>query len=131
MPDNSNIQTILATDCGSTTTKAILIEKQGDVYRQTTRGEAPTTVEAPFDDVTVGVTNAAREIQELSGRTILDEDGKVITPKRPDGSGVDLYLSTSSAGGGLANDGRGRGQGHERRSRRSGRRWARARLSWM
>ena len=101
MPDNSNIQTILATDCGSTTTKAILIEKQGDVYRQTTRGEAPTTVEAPFDDVTVGVSNAAREIQELSGYTILDEDGKVITPKRADGSGVDLYLSTSSAGGGL------------------------------
>ncbi len=101
MPDNSNIQTILATDCGSTTTKAILIEKQGDVYRQTTRGEAPTTVEAPFDDVTVGVSNAAREIQELSGYTILDEEGKVITPKRPDGSGVDLYLSTSSAGGGL------------------------------
>jgi len=97
----TDVQTILATDCGSTTTKAILIEKQDDVYRQTTRGEAPTTVEAPFDDVTVGVSNAAREIQELSGYTILDEEGKVITPKRPDGSGVDLYLSTSSAGGGL------------------------------
>ena len=84
MPDNTDVQTILATDCGSTTTKAILIERQGDVYRQTTRGEAPTTVEAPFDDVTVGVSNAAREIQELSGYTILDEDGKVITPKRPE-----------------------------------------------
>ncbi len=58
-------------------------------------------MEAPFDDVTVGVTNAAREVEELSGQTILDEDGKIITPKRADGSGVDLYLSTSSAGGGL------------------------------
>ncbi len=101
MPENVPIQTILATDCGSTTTKAILIEKQGNEYRLTTRGEAPTTVEAPFDDVTVGVSNAAREIEELSGRTILDENGKVITPTRPDGSGVDMYLSTSSAGGGL------------------------------
>ena len=105
MPENAPIQpviqTILATDCGSTTTKCILIEKQGDEYRLTTRGEAPTTVEAPFDDVTVGVSNAVREIEELSGRTILDEHGKVITPARPDGSGVDLYLSTSSAGGGL------------------------------
>ncbi len=102
MPDTSTpVQTILATDCGSTTTKAILIEYTQDGYRQTTRGEAPTTVEAPFDDVTVGVSNAAREIQELSGYTILDDDGKIITPKRPDGSGVDLYLSTSSAGGGL------------------------------
>ena len=101
MTDTSNVQTILATDCGSTTTKAILIERQGSEYRLTTRGEAPTTVEAPFDDVTVGVSNAAREIEELSGRRILDEAGKVITPTRPDGSGVDLYLSTSSAGGGL------------------------------
>ncbi len=101
MPDYSNVQTILATDCGSTTTKAILIEKKDDEYRLTTRGEAPTTVEAPFDDVTVGVSNAAREIEELSGRTILDENEQVITPTRPDGSGVDLYLSTSSAGGGL------------------------------
>ena len=37
------IRTILATDCGSTTTKAILIEKQEDEYRLVTRGETPTT----------------------------------------------------------------------------------------
>jgi uncharacterized protein (TIGR01319 family) len=97
----SEVQTILATDCGSTTTKAILIQKQGNEFRMTTRGEAPTTVEAPFDDVTVGVSNAMREVEELSGLTILDEDGKVISPKTGDGRGVDLYLSTSSAGGGL------------------------------
>ena len=45
------LDVIIATDCGSTTTKAILIEKQGDIYRQTYRGEAPTTVEAPYEDV--------------------------------------------------------------------------------
>jgi uncharacterized protein (TIGR01319 family) len=105
-----DVTTILATDCGSTTTKAILIEKRGDEYRLTTRGEAPTTVEAPFDDVTVGVVNAVRELEELSGRTLLnvtDEtkgaEGKsaIITPQRDDKTGADLYLSTSSAGGGL------------------------------
>ena len=58
MPENTEIKTILATDCGSTTTKCILIERVGGEYRLTTRGEAPTTVEAPFDDVTVGVSNA-------------------------------------------------------------------------
>lgn len=95
----AEIRTILATDCGSTTTKAILIEKQGDEYRLVVRGEAPTTVEAPFDDVTVGVLNAVREVEELAGRKIL-ENGRIITPARGD-DGVDLYLSTSSAGGGL------------------------------
>ena len=97
----TDVRTILATDCGSTTTKAILIQLQGSEYRLTTRGEAPTTVEAPFDDVTVGVTNAIREIEELSGMTILDQNGKVISPPDATGKGVDLYLSTSSAGGGL------------------------------
>ena len=73
------LSVILATDCGSTTTKAILMEKKGDVYRQTYRGEAPTTVEAPFEDVTRGVLNAIAEVEELSGRTILDGE-RIITP---------------------------------------------------
>jgi len=41
-----------------------------------------------------------REIEELMGRSILDNNGKIITPTAG-GKGVDLYLSTSSAGGGL------------------------------
>ncbi len=95
----SNLQTILITDCGSTTTKAILIEQKGDQYRQTFRGESPTTVETPFEDVTRGVLNAIAEIEELSGRPILDGE-RFLTPSK-DSRGIDLYLSTSSAGGGL------------------------------
>lgn len=94
------LNVIVATDCGSTTTKAILIEKVGNEYRQTYRGEAPTTVEAPFEDVTRGVLNAIAEIEELSGRKILDGD-KIVTPCRDEKTGVDIYISTSSAGGGL------------------------------
>jgi uncharacterized protein (TIGR01319 family) len=97
----SEVRSILATDCGSTTTKAILIEKRGTEYRLIVRGEAPTTVEAPFDDVTVGVINAVREVEELSGKTLIGADGLIITPAKDDKIGVDLYLSTSSAGGGL------------------------------
>jgi uncharacterized protein (TIGR01319 family) len=100
---NQPLQTIIATDCGSTTTKAILIEKTPDGYRQTFRGEAPTTVEAPFEDVTRGVLNAIAEVEELSGRTILDGE-QIITPSGAGGdpkTGVDIYISTSSAGGGL------------------------------
>ncbi len=93
------LRSILATDCGSTTTKAILIEYVDGEYRLTYRGEAPTTVEAPFEDVTRGVLNAAMEVEELSGRKILNDDS-IITPQKGD-SGVDIYISTSSAGGGL------------------------------
>ena len=103
-PPMHPLNVIVATDCGSTTTKAILIEKVGNEYRQTYRGEAPTTVEAPFEDVTRGVLNAIAEIEELSGRTILDGD-RIITPNHAAQGdpkrGVDIYVSTSSAGGGL------------------------------
>ena len=93
------LRSILATDCGSTTTKAILIEFIDGEYRLSHRGEAPTTVEAPFEDVTRGVLNATMEVEELSGRKILDGDN-ISTPQKGD-SGVDIYISTSSAGGGL------------------------------
>ena len=104
VPADRPLNVIVATDCGSTTTKAILIEKVGEEYRQTYRGESPTTVEAPFEDVTRGVLNAITEIEELSGRKILDGD-HIITPNRAAQNepnvGVDIYISTSSAGGGL------------------------------
>jgi len=120
---SSDIRRIVATDCGSTTTKAILIEKsdQTGEYRLVARGEAPTTVERPFEDVTLGVVNSITELEEISetkvpegfekGRRILLKDGKVwrqLKTGTRDSAGVtgpldssDLYVSTSSAGGGL------------------------------
>jgi uncharacterized protein (TIGR01319 family) len=41
-----------------------------------------------------------RELQELRGRRLLTEGGEIARPER-DGAGADLYVSTSSAGGGL------------------------------
>ncbi|HUT00947.1 MAG TPA: glutamate mutase L [Phycisphaerae bacterium] len=96
-PEDLNV--IVATDCGSTTTKAILIERKPEGYRQTFRGEAPTTVEAPFEDVTRGVLNSLAELEELSGRRLLDGE-RILTPARGN-EGVDIYITTSSAGGGL------------------------------
>jgi len=102
--DPDSIRSVIATDCGSTTTKAILIErKENGEYRLTSRGEAPTTVEAPVEDVTRGVINAVREIQELRGRRFLEDragEPRIQTPQQGD-HGSDLYISTSSAGGGL------------------------------
>jgi len=102
---NDQLRRIIATDCGSTTTKAILIEYVNGEYRQTVRGEAPTTVEAPLNDVTRGVLNSVQELEELAtlkyGKKItLIENDKIIIPSDGD-RGADAYVSTSSAGGGL------------------------------
>lgn len=118
---SGNIERIVATDCGSTTTKAILIERnsQGQ-YRLVARGEAPTTVEKPFEDVTVGVLNAMTELEEITGEVMpegyevgrrslikdgqvwrLLKEGKAAMDRSAPHDGADLYVSTSSAGGGL------------------------------
>ncbi|HPQ89051.1 MAG TPA: glutamate mutase L, partial [Candidatus Mcinerneyibacteriales bacterium] len=100
MGDKKEMKTIIATDCGSTTTKAILVEKVDGEYRLISRGEAPTTVEAPFEDVTKGVLNAINEIEDLSDRTFI-KDNLLIKERKNDKEGMDIYVSTSSAGGGL------------------------------
>ena len=94
MPDPSRI---VATDCGSTTTKAILIERRNGEYRLQGRGEAPTTVEAPFDDVTVGVLNAVGELEELTQRRFIEE-ARVRTPIAAD-AGADAFSAINTLGG--------------------------------
>lgn len=76
---------VIVTDCGSTTTKARAFKKGRSRWEYIGRGEAPTTVEAPIADVTIGVKNALSELEEAIGAPLKDYK----------------YLSTSSAGGGL------------------------------
>ena len=76
--DTSKMQVILATDVGSTTTKARFFKKIDGHWRFICAGEAPTTVEKPFEDVTMGLRNAIREVEELTGHKILRDDGQGI-----------------------------------------------------
>lgn len=92
---------ILVTDVGSTTTKARLFHRMGGEWRFLVAGEAPTTVETPYEDVTMGVMNAIAEVTELTGHQILIPDASGIVVPHDGEVGVDLYCTTSSAGGGL------------------------------
>jgi uncharacterized protein (TIGR01319 family) len=95
------MQFIIATDVGSTTTKARFFHRRDGEWRFLVAGEAPTTVEAPYEDVTLGVQNAVREVEELTGHKLLAPDGSGIVLPYDGEKGVDLYVTTSSAGGGL------------------------------
>lgn len=87
----------LVTDVGSTTTKAILIGVRDGEYRLLGRGEAPTTVEAPHEDVTAGVLHALEDLGRKVGPCLI-QNGR---PARSIGGEGLKYLTTSSAGGGL------------------------------
>jgi uncharacterized protein (TIGR01319 family) len=77
------------TDVGSTTTKAILFLREPTWHYF--YEEVPTTVEQPHEDVMVGVTAALAALERVSRETLLT-GGRPAVP----------FLSTSSAGGGLA-----------------------------
>ena len=94
---NGRVGSILAVDCGSTTTKAILLEVVEGQYRFVARGQVPSTRGAPWHDVTAGIYHAVRQITVNTGRPILDEDGQLIMPERGGGQGVDILAATVSA----------------------------------
>jgi uncharacterized protein (TIGR01319 family) len=97
MTDGLEIESILAADCGSTMTKVILIDTIDGQYRFVTQGEALSTIESPRADVLLGVRHAIGQIEEATGRLLLDEQGQLITPEQASGNGVDAFVATTSA----------------------------------
>jgi uncharacterized protein (TIGR01319 family) len=88
---------IVITDIGSTTTKAILLDNREQIPRLLGITQAPTTVEAPANDVRSGIYSALRLLEKQTGIKLL---------KSPDAANLAFednvsYLTTSSAGGGL------------------------------
>ena len=89
---------LLAVDVGAANTRAVLFDVVEGEYRFIASGVAPSTVEAPFKDITEGVRNAIAILQSLLGRELLDGSRALITPSQPNGSGVDGLVVTLSAG---------------------------------
>jgi MutL-like protein len=91
-------ESILAVDVGGANTRAVLFDVVEGEYRFVASGAAPSTAEAPFKDISEGVRDAIADLQSVTGRALLDGDGRLITPAQPDGSGVDGMIATESAG---------------------------------
>jgi uncharacterized protein (TIGR01319 family) len=85
-----DLQVFCITDVGSTTTKARLFLREETGWR-VEHAESATTVEQPYEDVTVGVQRVFEALEMQTGRRLWSE-GRPAVP----------YVSTSSAGGGLA-----------------------------
>jgi hypothetical protein len=90
-------ESVLVADCGSTTTKVVLLDTVDGQYRFVAFAEAPSTIGAPWEDVSLGIVQALGDLQRVTGRRFLDQEHQLITPEQEDGSGVDLFLAVSSA----------------------------------
>ncbi|MGD9047747.1 MAG: glutamate mutase L [Anaerolineae bacterium] len=94
--DYVSAESILALDCGSTSTQALLIDQVDGEYRLVARAEAPSTVEPPWNDVVASVRQAVTQIAELTGWPLLNERGQIMSPQHQLG-GVDAVVVVTSA----------------------------------
>ena len=89
---------LLAVNVGSSSTRAVLFDVVEGQYRFIASGQARSTADAPFKDASIGVNQAILRLQTVTGKTFLDQDNQLITPMQSDGSGVDAFAATISAG---------------------------------
>ncbi len=89
---------LLVIDVGSVNTRAMLFDVVDGRYRFLAVGSAVSTAGAPFRDVGEGVRRAIDQLQSTTGRTLVAADESLIMPATEDGSGVDTFAATISAG---------------------------------
>lgn len=96
----ASASSILVADCGTVFTKVSLLGLVEGQYRLMSCGEAPTTVSAPYEDITQGIIQAINQIEFITGRRLV-ADGRILSPEEPNGDGVDVFVTTISTGGPL------------------------------
>jgi hypothetical protein len=94
--DFRHVESVLALDCGSTNTQALLLDRVGSEYRLIARAQAPSTIEPPWNDVIASVRQAVGQLAEIAGWPLLDEGKQIITPEHQAG-GVDAVVAVLSA----------------------------------
>lgn len=90
--------TLLAVDVGTVNTRANLFDVVDGRYRLVATGRAPTTASSPLFDINEGVHMALDQLQSVTGRKLVDESETLIMPVNNEGSGVDVFVATTSAG---------------------------------
>jgi hypothetical protein len=101
MAEAQTIESILVADCGTVITKLLLVDRVAeprtafDSYRVVAQAEARTTGQFPWNDLSIGVVRAAKELEAITGRRLYSL-GRIITP-RHNLEGVDAFVITLSA----------------------------------
>ena len=93
--DFRTVESILALDCGSTTTQAMLLDRVGKEYRLVARAEAPSTLGVPWNNVMISVRQAVSDLSQVMGWPLIDQRGQIITPEHQLG-GVDAVVAITS-----------------------------------
>ncbi|MBE2221179.1 MAG: glutamate mutase L [Anaerolineae bacterium] len=96
-PKNTTPESYLIAEFGSINTTAVLFDTAAGSYRLLARGTSPTTAIDPWSNIAEGLVQAIRQIEGVTGRTLLNEHQQLITPERHTGIGVDKFAVLTSA----------------------------------
>lgn len=95
MAEEHVIESILVADCGTVFTKLLLFERVESGYRFVAQTETPTTLNPPWNDLSVGVVHAVEDLEKTTGRTLYGR-GRLIIPQNGS-DGVDAFVISLSA----------------------------------
>lgn len=93
-----NPQAALVAEIGSVATRVTLVDAVDGEARLIGQAEVPSTHEPPYENILVGIIQAASQIGENTGRRLV-EDGQLVTPQTNERDGVSHLIATSSASG--------------------------------
>jgi len=97
MTTGQEIESILAVDAGSVTTKAMLVDLVDGVYRLVARGEETAGTSDSREQLLAGVEGIVQQMEAATGRQLWDPNDGLIMPEREDGQGVDALAVATSA----------------------------------
>lgn len=89
---------LLAVEIGAITTRAAYFDVVEGQYRFIGMGQSPTTNYGANRNLVLGLQLAVDNLQNLIGRSLLDQEGRLLLPTQPDGTGVDCMVTSLSAG---------------------------------
>ncbi|MCB8987694.1 MAG: glutamate mutase L [Ardenticatenaceae bacterium] len=96
------LPSFLIAECGTINTTVALFDVAAGSYRLISQATAPTTATEPWLNIMEGVYSAIRQLEVITGRSLLTPQRKLITPARQNGSGVDQFAAIASAAEPLA-----------------------------
>ncbi|MDT8899319.1 glutamate mutase L [Thermanaerothrix sp. 4228-RoL] len=90
-------ESILAVDIGSVFTRALLFDVVEERYRMIATAQVRSTIGTPYFDISESIFLVLTRLEEITGRHLMEE-AHLILPAQDDGSGVDRFVLTFSAG---------------------------------
>jgi len=76
------------------TTKLYLFDVVDGIFHLLATSEADTSIKPPYNDIREGFFKAIDNLQQISGRMLIDDEMNLIIPSQNDGSGIDQIAFT-------------------------------------